>query len=532
MNDQEYTAFLAGLNADTVLSMEAFLAAYQGLDEPFLINEHVGLLRRRAKELGISNARFNEMHTGWKQGLAQRRRKSAEEQRKKERAERKLYEPPPVEWMHGDLLDEPLFIQEFDAVRGLRCVNGRLYTVGGGYQPDDQILNEIQKKITPYYQANIARKARDLLAALKNYTYTEAPAPQCDRIHVKNGYVEVATGRRVGEYEFTFYRMAVDYDPDAPAPALWLGYLADLLEPEDVQTFQEFLGYCMTPCTKAQKMLYLLGNGGEGKSLAGTVMKALFGESMTVGTLHMLEDRFGLAEIEGKLLFVDDDLRTEALRESANVKTLVTATTPVRIERKGRQAYQASVFCRLLAFGNQMPDTVFDHTNGAYRRRMILTAKPKADTRKDDPQLADKIIQSELPGVFNWMLEGLRRLLAQNYRFTISETARKNTEEMQLDAFSPAAFLADPAAVRLGDTEKATATSELYACYCQWCEDNLLLKVSAKSFASYLKAQSARLRIRYSNNLPGRVRGYYGVEVLWPRKTTEPTPFDRRSWST
>lgn len=530
MNDQEYKEFLADLNADNVLGLEAFIAAYDGQDEPFFIKERIDMLRCRAKELDVSNTRFNDLYAGFKEGLQQQRRKTREEQKNQERTVRSRYEPPPVDWMHGELLDEPLFISEFNEIRGLRCVNGRFYTVGGGYQPDDQILNEIQDQITPYYQANIARKARDLMAALKNYTYTEAPAPQCDRIHVKNGYVELSTGRRVPVYEFTFYRMAVDYDKDAPAPELWLRYLADLLDPEDIPTFQEFLGYCMIPTTKAQKMLYLLGNGGEGKSLAGTVLKALFGDSMTVGTLHMLEDRFGMAEVEGKLLFLDDDLRTEALRESANVKTLVTATTPVRMERKGKQAYQALVFCRLLAFGNQLPDTVFDHTDGAYRRRLILTAKPKAEGREDDPNLADKIIQNELPGVFNWMLKGLNRLLGNHYRFTISEAARKNAEEMKKDAYSPAAFLTDPAAVRLGDMTKATATNELYACYCQWCEDNLLLKVSARSFSTYVKAQSARLPIRHSHNLPGRVRGYYGIEILWPRKTAEPTPFEHKNW--
>lgn len=531
MTDKEYKDFLTGLDKDTVLGLDAFAAAYVGLDEPFLIKERLDLLRRRAKELGVSNTRFNDLRAGFEQGVKKEERRLREERKKKERAERRLYEPPPVDWMHGELLDEPLFIDQFNEIRGLRCVNGRFYTVGGGYQPDDQVLNEIQEQIAPYYQANLARKSRDLMAALKNATYTEAPAPQCDRIHVKNGYVELSTGRRVGEYEFTFYRMAVDYDKDAPAPALWLAYLADLLEPEDIPTFQEFLGYCMIPTTKAQKMLYLLGNGGEGKSLAGTVMKALFGDSMTIGTLHMLEDRFGMAEVEGKLLFLDDDLRTEALRESANVKTLVTATTPVRMERKGRQAYQANVFCRLLAFGNQMPDTIFDHANGAYRRRLILTTKPKAEGREDDPQLADKIIQNELSGVFNWMLEGLQRLLANNYRFTISEAAKKNAEDMKQDAFSPAAFLADPAAVRLGDMTKSATTAELYASYCQWCEDNLLLKVSSKSFAGYIKAQSARLPIRYDKNLPGNLRGYRGIEVLWPRKISDPAPFDRQYWS-
>ena len=36
---------------------------------------------------------------------------------------------------------------------------------------------------------------------------------------------------------------------------------------------QEFLGYCLLPTTKGQKMLMLIGKGGEGKSRIGLVRK-------------------------------------------------------------------------------------------------------------------------------------------------------------------------------------------------------------------------------------------------------------------
>lgn len=51
--------------------------------------------------------------------------------------------------------------------------------------------------------------------------------------------------------------MNVAYRPDAPAPELWLRFLSELLEPEDIPTLQEYLGYCLLPTTKGQKMLML-----------------------------------------------------------------------------------------------------------------------------------------------------------------------------------------------------------------------------------------------------------------------------------
>lgn len=37
--------------------------------------------------------------------------------------------------------------------------------------------------------------------------------------------------------------------------------------------FQEFVGYLLLPTNKAQRMMIIKGNGGEGKSQIGTVLK-------------------------------------------------------------------------------------------------------------------------------------------------------------------------------------------------------------------------------------------------------------------
>ena len=46
---------------------------------------------------------------------------------------------------------------------------------------------------------------------------------------------------------------------------IWLRFLSDLLEPEDILTLQEYLGYCLIPTNRRQVMMLLKGNGGEVK---------------------------------------------------------------------------------------------------------------------------------------------------------------------------------------------------------------------------------------------------------------------------
>ena len=81
-------------------------------------------------------------------------------------------------------------------------------------------------------------------------------------------------------------RLLVSYRADAPAPEHWLRFLSELLEPEDIPALQEYLGYCLIPSTKGQKMLMLIGKGGEGKSRIGVVMNAIFGLN-TVSYTHL-----------------------------------------------------------------------------------------------------------------------------------------------------------------------------------------------------------------------------------------------------
>ncbi|MGC7323300.1 DNA primase, partial [Mycobacteroides abscessus subsp. massiliense] len=78
-----------------------------------------------------------------------------------------------------------------------------------------------------------------------------------------------------------------------------------------------------------------------------------------------------------------------------------------------------------MAFGNVPLRALFDHSDGMFRRQIILRVKPKPEGRADDPFLAEKLL-AEKDAVFNWCFEGLQRLVKNRFRFTVSERAKKN----------------------------------------------------------------------------------------------------------
>ena len=100
-------------------------------------------------------------------------------------------------------------------------------------------------------------------------------------------------------------------------------------------------------------MLMLIGKGGEGKSRIGLVMRSLLGDSMNTTSIQKVEsNRFSRADLENKLLMVDDDMDMSALPKTNYIKSIVTSECKMDMERKGIQSYQSQLYVRFLCFGN------------------------------------------------------------------------------------------------------------------------------------------------------------------------------------
>lgn len=147
--------------------------------------------------------------------------------------------------------------------------------------------------------------------------------------------------------------------------------------------------------------------------------------------------------------------------------------------------------------------------------RLILTAKDIAPGRVDDSYLIEKL-KKEADDIFLWCLEGLKRMLKNNYRFTLSERANRNLHEAMESGNNIIAFMKSSGYIRL-ETNTTATSKNLYQAYCQWCEDNAEKPMSAKSFSGYLKENEKKYNIRYSTNIPSdngkSARGFLGIHT-------------------
>ena len=123
----------------------------------------------------------------------------------------------------------------------------------------------------------------------------------------------------------------------------------------------------------------------------------------------------------------------------------------------------------------------------------------------------------ELPGIFLWAFEGLRRLHANAYRFTESPRAAANREELRQDANNVIQFLEAEDYVSYPPSAQETS-KDLYAAYCLWCEDNSMIPLKSRSFSDFLTTNAHKYGITHVNTvfnrLGRRVWGFKGIRIL------------------
>lgn len=403
------------------------------------------------------------------------------EKKKKER-DREL-----PDWMlDKTTVNELIFSRMFLGQHPMKCIKGVFYDYDGVVD-ENELGNEIYNILMKAVWFGLPKKVSNIIDSLRHYCYSEPLPPDLNYIHLNNGKL-VLNGNFYPNKEFCLNRLNIDYDTTiwqgAYYPERFLQFLYELLYPEDIAALQEYLGYLLIPSTKGQKMMFLIGQGGEGKSRIAVVLNDMFGKNMITGNIHRIEtDRFFRYNLKDRLLMVDDDMQMSALPSTGYLKNLVTAEIPIDVEAKGKQSEQALLYTRLLCFDNGNPKALYDRSKGFSRRMIILTTQTPPESRVIDPHIADKFL-AEKNKIFCWMFDGLRRLIENRYRFTISERAKQNVRETMQDNCNITEFLEDTDRVMYGENYCVTS-SKLYDCYTRWCEDNAL--TSLKRETGYVK---------------------------------------------
>jgi len=140
-------------------------------------------------------------------------------------------------------------------------------------------------------------------------------------------------------------------------------------------------------------------------------------------------------------------------------------------------------YAKLIFNCNELPKEV-EHTNAYFRRFLIIPFKETIPEAEQDKELATKIISNELSGVFNWVLEGLNRLLDQK-NFTQSDIVKDMVEQYKKESDSVSLFLEDEE--YKSDLVKFSTLKAVQSDYKNYCLECGYRPVGRKEFTSRLR---------------------------------------------
>jgi putative DNA primase/helicase len=185
------------------------------------------------------------------------------------------------------------------------------------------------------------------------------------------------------------------------------------------------------------------------------------------------------SEINGKL-------------ETSIFKQLVSGE-PVEARLPYGRPFILDSYAKMIFNCNNLPKDV-EQTEAYFRRFLIIPFNVTIPEHEQDKQLAKKIIDAELPGVFNWVLDGLKRLLAQK-KFTDSDIIRQTRAQYEKESDSARLFLEE--ANYTPSFEEYIAIKELYRQYQQFCQENGYTRLNSLDFKKRL--EHAKITIEKKN---------------------------------
>ena len=302
---------------------------------------------------------------------------------------------------------------------------------------------------------------------LEGYAATRPPAGKL--ISLQNGLFHLEDGLLIPHSLgfFTQNSLPFGWEPGATCPE-WNKFLHDIWgdDAESIQLLQEFFGYILSGDTRQQKLLNVIGPRRSGKGTINKVLVSLLGQHNTAAPqLEELCDTFGLQPWLGKLLASFTDARAPSRNTGGIVSQLlrIVGGDTVTVNRKNKEAWHGYLPARIVVYSNEALQLA--ENSNALTGRMMVLKMSNSFYGREDIDLATRL-GTELPGIFNWAMEGQRnRLQRDGQRFIQPATGREMLELMEEIGNPIGSFLER---VLVFDTDSVVEKDHVFACYKRW----------------------------------------------------------------
>jgi putative DNA primase/helicase len=230
-----------------------------------------------------------------------------------------------------------------------------------------------------------------------------------------------------------------------------------------------------------EKMLMLTGSGANGKSVFFNILTALLGkQNVLTYSLGMFSHEYNRAKLTNVLLNYSSEKGTELNPDT--FKALVSGE-PLQAREPYGKPFTLHNKVRFIVNANELPKET-EHTEAYFRRWLIIPFDVTIVEAERNTELAATILQNELTGIFNWLLIGLKRIVAQK-KFTVCNKSIEALANFKRQSDSVALFI-DELYYKQSTTYKEALT-DLYSKYRTFCIDDGYKAVGKNKFSTRLE---------------------------------------------
>jgi len=312
-------------------------------------------------------------------------------------------------------------------------------------------------------------------------------------INVKNGLLDIYT-KELKPHTPDFVSLIqypVVYDPKAKCP-IWDKCVSEWMsgpeQEEKTRLIKQFSGYILSSSMLYDRALFMIGDGGNGKSTFIDTIAMIIGKDATSHIdLGDLYGQFGMHGLIGKRLNVIEEVPGNYYH-SDKLKKLISGEL-ITIDIKYKPQFTFRPQAKFVFAVNQMPRV--DDVSTATERRMSVIQF--LNNYRDNPNFELRssvgLLAQEVSGILNWMIEGACDL-AESKNFVITQEQTNILNEYRAENSSVEGFLSQ--CIELDPTE-SIETPELYAEYKKWSLSEGGRKPKANiTFTKEVKAYGAK----------------------------------------
>lgn len=375
------------------------------------------------------------------------------------------------------------------------------------------ILNMLHEDMLWGYRTkrNVSDKVACLLAIIPDLVLTNDKG---DWFNLRNGLLQLSTGElRPHTPDFvSLVQSPVVYDAEATAPT-WEKCLDAWMsgpEKDDKKLMlQQYAGYLLTSSVAHAKALFLVGDGGNGKSTFADTLSRVIGKQGTSRIdLEDLYSTFGLKGLIGKRLNIIEEVGGNYY-QAHKLKKIVSGEE-ITINMKFKDQFDFTPEVKFIFAVNTMPRV--DDSSSATERRICVVQFN--NNFRDNPDVtlrfADGKLAEELPGILNWMLDGYRKLMKER-KFVVTKEQMISLAEYREENSSVDGFVGE--CIRYED-DAVTLVSKLYGDYRDYCMKDGRKYKSAIAFSKEMKAIGRRTgKFFFIERENGHTSGWFkGIE--------------------